>query len=238
MATQARYKGARISKPRTANSYVALEETFEYTFDNPDPLPDNILFIDNANGMNQIKMFEPSFGADVFLNTGNPLAYAMFQRYDEFRVRSCTVQFTESSVNPVNVGRSDVWCWWCPNHYEEDEDAKIGEIFDDVQSLQEAARVQHMSIAPGRTVTVHCIPQVTMLEQTIAAGGTVIDQHGDRPAPWLRNSSTNRTDVRYRMPIFYFRKPYAYGTNVPLHNPSYQVMLKCVFEFRNLDDDN
>lgn len=238
MATQARYKGARCSKPRTANEYAALEETYQYTFNNEDPEPDTILFIRNANDMNQIYAFEPLFRATDFINVSSPLCYAMFQRYDEFRIRSVEVRLTEASINPTNISRSDVWVWWCPNHYEEDEDSKIGEVFDDVQSLQEAARVQHLSVAPGHTVVLNVVPQVTMIQQNQTVGGAILDQHGDRPAPWLKNTVTNTTDILMRMPILYFRKPYAVGTNVPLHYPAYQVMLKAIIEFRNLDDDN
>jgi len=237
MASNARYKGKRLRKPRTVDTYAAITETLQYSFDNPAPISDNVFIIEPGADMNQIKAFEPAFRPNVFINASSPLCNNMFTRYDEFRIRSCEVKFTPVIFNPTNQARSDAWIWWCPNHYEEDEDSKIGETFDNVQSLEEATRIQKVSILPGKSFLLKAIPQLTMINQALAVGGAVLDQHGDKTMPWVRTTATNRDDLLCRMPIVYFRRPYqpllASQTAFDM-----QVMLTAIIEFRNLDDDN
>lgn len=239
MASLARYKGPRLATPRLANTYCALEETFQYTFDNPEPTPDTVFVVEPGADMNEVKAFEPQFRPNAFINTSSPLVYAFFNRYDEFRFRSVQVKVTPQILNPVNTPRSEVWIWWCPNHYEEDEDGKVGDVFDNVTDMDEAARIQRVSVLPGRSLLLNCVPQLTMINQNLTVAGTVLDQHGDRPAPWLRSTATNISDISLRMPVLYFRRPYLVSGQTPvLAAQQYQITLTAVIEFRNLDDDN
>lgn len=239
MATLARYKGSRVGRCRTANSYTALEETYQYTFDNPDPIPDTVFVVEQGADMNEVKAFEPQFRPSSFINVSSPMCYSMFNRYDEFRIRNVEVKITPFILNPQNYMRSDLWIWWCPNHYEEDEDAKVGDTFDNVTDMEEAARIQRVGVTPGRAVRLKVVPQLTMNQESQTVAGTVIPNFGDRPAPWLRCSSTNINDISLRMPVFYFRRPYVaagFPSGSGIHQ--YQVTLTAVIEFRNLDDDN
>nr|UZT54560.1 MAG: hypothetical protein [scracolig virus 1] len=239
MASNARYKGARLLKPRTANSYAAIEETFQYTFANPAPTPATVFVVEPGADMNEIKPFEPQFRPNSFINTGNPLCYAMFNRFDEFRIRSVQVRVTSQLLNPVNTPRSDCWIWWCPNHYEEDDDAKVGNTFDNVTDMEEAARIQRVSVSPGKSFMINCVPQLTMIDQSLTAAQTVLDQHGDKPVPWMQTTATNINEHSFRMPVIYFRRPYLVSGQPPISaEQQYQIVLTAIIEFRNLDDDN
>lgn len=234
MATQARYKGQRITLPRLSNTYAALQEAFQYPFENP--VASGCYTVTQAStNMNEIQAFEP-ITAPLNYISNSPLATAMFSRYDEFRIRKINIAFTSQVLNPTNAARSDVWIWWCPNHYEEDEDVKISETFDTVTDFSEAARVQHVRVEPGKSFSVEFVPQVVMVDQSVILGGTVIDQHGDRQMPWLRTTATNRDQTMLRAPIVYFRKPFAAGSAIPPQY--YQVVCTAIVEFRNLNDDN
>lgn len=238
MASQARYKGPRVAKPRVANTYVAFDESYQYVFpENVNPKSIELFYVEPHSSMNGIKSFEPKFRANVFVNN-SPMATAAFNRYDEFRIRCVQVKIVSQVTNPVNFPRTDLWLWWTPNHYEEDEDSKIGETYDDVVSIEEGSRIQYMGMEPGATKILRCVPQITMIDQNIIVGGPVVDQHGDRPAPWLRTTATNRDDVEFRMPIFYFRRPFLGALPEQSGEISFQIIMNAVVEYRNLDDDN
>lgn len=228
----ASYKGRRLTLPRLCNSYAALQESYQYTFEQGS----QILTIPGATNMNTLLRFEPKCQPIIFIDS-SPLCTAMFQRYEQFRIRKVAVRLTESSLNPTNVGRSDVWIYWVPNHTTYDADEAKGEVFSTVTDLSEAARVQHCAVAPGQSVHLEVIPQVVFMNQVVV-GGVPIDQAGDGKMPWMDCTDANKANTLLRMPIFMFRRPYTIGSNVPLHEPNYQVMLVAVVEFRNLGDDN
>ena len=115
---------------------------------------------------------------------------------------------------------------------------KIGETFDNATDMSEAARVQHITVCPGKTLHFKVVPQITMIDQAQAVGGIIIDQHGDRPAPWLHNTTQNKNDILFRMPVFYFRRPFNSSGVAQNAINHYQIVLTACIEFRNLDDDN
>lgn len=237
MSLSAIYKGPRLRKPRTIDSYCAITETAQYTFNNSEEkLLDTVYAVTPAEDMNQLQAFEPRFQADFFINgTTSPMAQSLFNRFDEFRIRSVEVKITSQVVNPVNFARSDVWIWWTPNHFNEDEDAKVGDIFTTVTDMEEASHVSKACIMPGKTLRLHCVPQLVVINQ-IQTPATILDNHGDRPAPWLRSSNTNKTDNAFRMPVIYFRKPFISGL---ANQPNiFQITLTATIEFRQLDDNN
>lgn len=235
MTTIAKYKSPRLTKPSVVNTYAAIEETFRYQFTNGETEVANILYVRGVdNGMDELQSFEPRCTANNWINTNSKLCWAMYEQYDEFRVRSITCRITSQVLNPTNVPRSDVWVWWCPNHYEEDEDSKIGDTFSTVTDMSEAARVQHLTVVPGKSFTINYIPQMNMVQQAYTTASTVINSYGDQPSPWLRTTQDNLDNIMLRAPIFYFRKPF----NIPATNQVYNVMLIAIIEFRSLDDDN
>lgn len=234
MSSNASYKGRRLGLPRLCNSYAALQESFQYTFGG-DP-PSQMLTIPATTNMNTLFKYEPLCQPSIFIDT-SPLCTAMFQRYEQFRIRKIAVRLTESSVNPTNVARSDAWIYWVPNHATFDEDESKGNIFTTVTDLSEAARVQHVSIAPGRSINVEVVPQV-IYQQSVTIGGVPIDQNGDGKMPWMDCTTANKNSTNLRMPILFFRRPFVIGYNIPVHEPTYQVLLVAVVEFRNLGDDN
>lgn len=239
MTSHARYKGPRVSNPRTVDRYCAITETFQYTFTNPDPVSPAVFVVEPGANMNEIKPFEPGFFANSFINPGSPLIYAMYTRFNEFRIRNVEVRVTSSMVNPVNIPRSDVWIWWCPNHYNEDEDAKIPDVYDDVTSLEEASRVQHVTVNPGRSFSLKCVPQLVMDRTSRTYAGTELNNFGDQPCPWLKTIPDNISQLFFRMPVIYFRRPYGpAGTPALALAQHYSVHLTAIFEFRDLDDDN
>lgn len=229
--SQASYKGRRLSLPRLANTYCAIQESAQYTFGDS-----QLLLIPNSTSMNELIRFEPIFQPSFFIDP-SPLCTAMFQRYAQFRVRKVAVRLTESSVNPTNVGRSDVWVYWCPNHTTFDAAVAAGSSFSLVTDIAEASRFQHVAMAPGQTVNLEVIPQV-IFQNAVVIGGVNIDQAGDGKMPWMDCTTANKNTTNLRMPIFYFRRPTAIGTNVPVHEPVFQVLMVAIFEFRNLEDDN
>lgn len=235
MTSQARYKGPRLSRPRTIDSYAAITETFQYTFANADPYPNSVYLVPSGSDMNQIQGFEPRFTAQSFITNTNPMCHALYQRFDEFRIRAVEVKITSQVLNPVNFSRSDVWIWWTPNHFNEDEDAKVGDAFDNVTDMEEAARVSRVCVMPGKTLRLNVVPQIVMVNE-MQTVGALLPANGDRPAPWLRCSSTNISDISFRMPVIYFRKPYNQGF---ADRPDiYHITLTACIEFRQLDDDN
>lgn len=108
MATLARYKGPRVGPCRTANTYTAIEETFQYTFSNAEPVPDTVYVVEPGVDMNEIKAFEPQFRPSSFINAGSPMCWSMFQRYDQFRIRNVEVKITPFVLNPQNYSRSSL----------------------------------------------------------------------------------------------------------------------------------
>lgn len=228
----ASYKGRRLTLPRLCNSYAALQESFQYTFEQGS----QVKVIPGAANMNTLMRFEPLFQPAVLID-GSPLCTAMFQRYEQFRIRKVCCRLTESSINPSNQGRGDVWIYWVPNHKTYDDDEAKGNVFSTVTDLAEAARVQHVAIAPGQSINLEVVPQVIFANQ-IVVGSVPIDQQGDGKMPWMDCTDTNKNNTNLRMPIFMFRRPFYSGQNVPVHEPTYQVLLVAVIEFRNLGDDN
>lgn len=235
MSSNASYKGRRLRLPRLCNSYAALQESAQYTFADGRETLEVPLATGNYT-MNQLYKFEPIFQPN-FLIYNSPLCIAMFQRYEQFRIRKVAVRLTESSIGPSNQARSDVWIYWCPNHATFDADESKGQTFSTVTDLSEASRVQHVTFSPGRSVNLEVVPQV-IYQNSITVGGVPIDQQGDGKMPWLDCTTANKDTTNLRMPIFYFRRPFAQGTGVPVHNPTFQVMVVAVIEFRNLGDDN
>lgn len=235
MASNASYKGRRLSLPRLCNSYAALQESGQYGFgaDQKETLE---IPVSTNYSMNQLYKFEPIF-QPYFLIDSSPLCTAMFNRYEQFRIRKVAVRLTESSVAPANQGRSDVWVYWCPNHATFDADEAKGQTFSSVTDLSEAARIQHVTTQPGRSVNIEVVPQV-IFQNSIIVGGVPVDQQGDGKMPWLDCTTANKNSTNLRMPIFYFRRPYIQGSNVPVHNPTFQCLIVAVIEFRNLGDDN
>lgn len=233
MATAARYKGARMAKPKVANNYVALEESFQYDFPvvpptDPPTYTKNYLVTNSTVDMNQIQGLEcivkfTNFSAD------SPLLQSMYGNFDEFRIRSVSFAFIPQAVNPTNASRSDAYIWWCPNHYNEDEDAKIPATFDNVNDLVEGNYVQHVAIEPGKSFGVTFAPQVVIDTTTITwpsqADRTI---YGDAPMPWMRTTAVNQ-DYYVRGPVVYFRKPFSQTAAVNV----YSVSVKAVIEFRN-----
>lgn len=221
-----------MSLPRLCNTYAALQESFQVTFGD-----NQLLEVTNSpDNMNTLFKFEPIFTPFAFFNT-SPLATAMFNRYGQFRIRKVCCKFTESVVNAQNQGRSDVWVYWCPNHANFDEEEKKGNTFASVTDLAEASRVQHICSQPGRSFQIECVPQV-IFQSTMTIGGVNTDIAGDGKMPWMDCTDVNKNTTYLRMPIVYIRRPYIAGGNVPVHNPTFQVMLVAVLEFRNLEDDN
>lgn len=153
MSSTASYKGSRLSLPRLCNTYAALQESFQYPFDNA-----NLLLVAPNAGMDSIQGFEPVFTPANFL-TGSPLATAMFQRYEEFRIRKVRVTFTPSVINPVNAARSDAFIYWIPNHKNFDDEGGIAQ-YTTVGDISEAARFQRVGVQPGRGIILEYIPQV------------------------------------------------------------------------------
>lgn len=232
MASNASYKGRRLSLPRLCNQYAALQESSQYTFETG-----QLLEVTNSpDNMNTLFKFEPQFTPAAFID-GSPLCNSMFNRYGQFRIRKVCVRFTESVVNAQNMGRSDVWVYWCPNHAKFDEEESKGNTFSVVADLAEASRVQHICSQPGRSFQIECIPQV-IFQSTVTIGGLNTDLAGDGKMPWMDCADSNKNSTKLRMPIVYIRRPYIAGSNVPVHNPTFQVMLVAVVEFRNLEDDN
>lgn len=237
MATQARYKSRRMANTKTVNSYAAIEECFQYPFDNPDPEPTNVWIIQNATpaeGMNAIQKIEFKHVVQNYL-TGSPIANAMASNYDEFRIRKVNIRLTSKIINPVNNSRSDLWVYWVPNHYNFDEDEKKGDVFDDVTSLMEGTRVQHVGVAPGKSVSISFVPQVIARNQTVLINDTSIDQNGDIPFPWMPCNANNLSQTYIRSPIFYARKQ---APSLLTSQNAYHVVLTAIIEFRNVSDDN
>lgn len=234
MASNASYKGRRMRLPRLCNQYAALQESFEYGFG----LDQKCLVIPNTTdgSMNQLHKFEPVFQPKLVIDT-SPLCLAMFNRYQQFRIRKVAVRLTEAVSNANNMARSDIWVYWCPNHAQFDEEEKSGSTFDSVTDLSEAARVQHITATPGKGCLIEVVPQV-IYDSQVVVGGVSTDIKGDGKMPWLDTSPANKDTVNLRMPIFYFRRQYPFGSNVPVHEPRFQVIVACIVEFRNLSDDN
>lgn len=226
-----------MTTPKTVNAYAAIEECFQYTFDNPDPEPKNIWIIQNAvpaEGMNAIQKIEFKHTAQDYLN-GSPIANAMASNYDEFRVRKVNIRLTSRIINPVNNSRSDVWIYWVPNHYNFDADELKGDIFDDVTSIMEGTHVQHSCVAPGKTVSVSFVPQVIARNQTVLINDTSIDQNGDINYPWMPCNASNLSQTYIRGPVFFARKQ---APSLLTSQNGYHCVLTAIIEFRNVSDDN
>lgn len=233
MSSQAAYKGRRMRMPRLINTYAAIQESFQYPFDNGVGQLQNVLIVSQSvTDMNELQKFEPAFSTLNFIGS-SPLAQACFDNYDQFRVRKVSVRLTPDIVDVVNLQRSDAFIYWCPNHKTFDEDEAKGQTFSSVTDLAEASRIQHVSIEPGRPFNIEFCPQV-IYGNTIMINGVPADQSGDGKMPWLENTTANR-DLLLRAPIIYFRRPVA-GINT--YVPRFQVMVLGVIEFRNLNDDN
>lgn len=239
MSANARYKGSRCANPRTVDSYCAITETSQYTFSNPDPITPNVFVVEPGADMNEIKNLELLLRPNFWIAPGSPLCYAMYQRYNEFRIRNVEIKVTSQVLNPVNMPRSDVWVWWCPNHYNEDEDIKIGDQYDDVVSLEEASRIQRLSVMPGKSIFLKFVPQLVMDRSSLTVSGTELKNYGDVPCPWLKTTPDNISQLTLRCPVLYFRRPYGpAGTPALGLNHHYAVHVTACIEFRDLDDDN
>lgn len=234
MASNASYKGRRMRLPRLCNQYAALQESMQYTFDND--AKTLVIPATTDASMNQLIKFEPFFRPGSLINT-SPLCLAMFNRYQQFRIRKVCVRLTEAVQHANNMGRSDIWVYWVPNHSQFDEEEKAGTSFSNVTDLAEASRIQYLTSAPGRGVQLEVVPQV-IYDSSVTIGGVSSDIKGDGKMPWMDTSPANRDSINLRMPIFYFRRPLLVGSNVPVHDPQYQVVLVAIVEFRNLSDDN
>lgn len=226
-----------MATPKTVNAYAAIEESYQYPFDNGEAESANIWLIQNATpaeGMNAIQKIEFKVVANNFI-AASPIAQSMATNYDEFRIRKINIRLTSRIMNPVNNGRSDIWIYWVPNHYNFDSDEKKGDTFDDVQSLSEGTHIQHAAVAPGQSISVTCVPQVIARNQTVLINDTSIDQNGDIPFPWMKTESANLASTWCRLPIFYARRQ---APSILTSQNGYQVMMSAIIEFRNVSDDN
>lgn len=222
--------------PRLCNTYAALQESFQYTFDASSLF--NVAYSVSPS-LNVLQKFEPVFTASSFINP-SPLCLAMFQRYNQFRIRKVTARFVPTLSNPQNQGRSDVWCFWCSNHALYDADEAKGEGYSSVTDIAEASRVQQVAVLPGRSFSIDFVPQV-IFNNAVSIGGVPIDQTGDGKMPWMETSAANKDTLFLRSPILFFRRPYLNYTGAdqpPIFYQQYQVVLIGVIEFRNLSDDN
>lgn len=220
-----------MSLPRLCNAYAALQESFQYPFDNAP----SVLRVGRDLNMNTIQGFEPATNPNNFINT-SPLATAMFGRYEEFRVRKILVTFTSSEVNPVSQARSDVWIYWCPNHANFDSEGGVSQ-YTTVTDIAEAARFQYVKVLPGKSFKVEYVPQV-IFQQAVTVGGIAADQSGDGKMPWVKCTAANKDNLILRAPVVYFRRPYITALGVDVVEHDYQVVMSAVLEFRNLNDDN
>lgn len=225
-----------MSLPRLANTYCALQESFQYPF--PEAAQLLTVTFSSVATMNDMLRFEPLFNTQNFLSN-SPLATSMFGRYNEFRIRKVTCRLTPTIIRPVNQARSDIWIYWCPNHKIFDDDIAAGNTFDSVTDIAETARFQHVSSEPGRPVSMDFVPQV-IFNNAVSIGGVASDQSGDGKMPWLQTSTAN-ANMLLRTPVLYFRKPYINDQGVAepeQYFQQYQVMYIGVIEFRSLEDDN
>lgn len=225
-----------MSLPRLCNTYAALQEDFQYLIGADSLL--NIAYSVSPT-LNTLIKFEPQVNPARFID-GSPLATAMFQRYNQFRIRKITARFTPTLANPQNQGRSDSWVFWCANHAMYDADEAKGEGYSTVTDIAEASRMQHLSTGPGRTFSIDYVPQV-IFNNAVSISGVAVDQSGDGKMPWMDSSTANKDTLVLRAPIFFFRRPYLnyVGADAPpIFFQQYQVILMAVVEFRNLSDDN
>lgn len=236
MASNASYKGRRMTLPRLANNYCAIQEDFQYAFDGNQLMTVPVALSANINSLYK---FEPIFNPGNLINS-SPLATAMFQRYNEFRIRKVTVRVTPTLVSPSNQERSDVWVFWCPNHAVFDADEAKGEAYSTVTDIAEASRFQHVRMLPGRSFSLDYVPQV-IFNNAVSIGGVATDQSGDGKMPWMSTTAANKDNLLLRAPIFYFRRPYMETTvanAAPIVKHQYQVIILAVIEYRSLSDDN
>jgi len=236
MASKASYKGRRMSLPRLANTYCALQESFQFSHDDGATL----LLVPGASSdtMNTIHKWEPIFSPNALL-TNSPLATAMFARYNEFRIRKATVRVTPTFVGATNQARSDAWIFWCQNHTIYDSDEKAGEGYANVVDLAEASRIQHVQVLPGRSFSVDYVPQV-VFNNAISIAGVATDQSGDGKMPWMATTPANAA-MQLRAPVIFFRRPHVENATLPVLGQlrhQYQTILIAVIEFRNISDDN
>lgn len=231
--SNANYKGSRMTLPRLCNTYSALQESFQYSFD---AASGECLRIPHAVNMNLIKGFEPVFLPKDVLST-SPLASSMFLRYEEFRIRKVCVSFTSSELNPINSGRSDAWIYWCPNHTNFDAEGGVASCYQSIADISEAARFQHVKVLPGKSFKVEYVPQV-VFQNAVTISGSAVDQSGDGKMPWMKCNTANKDSLVLRAPVVYFRRPFITASNVGVVEHDYQVMVTCIIEFRNLNDDN
>lgn len=236
LSSQARYGGYRKAKPQTINNYCAITEVSHWIWFNGQPesrpggLSPDVYCINHdikEDHLLQHWEFKPRL---LTWYHESPLLQALYEHYDEFRIRSIRVSWRPLIKNPTNASRSDAWIWWCPNHVEDDDSKQQG--FKDTTALYESSRVQYLGQLPGRGFSVEYVPQITDQED-IYVGGLVYEKRKDQPFPFVPTEATFRDDLVCRGPIFHFRQPYSEGGSV---DPAVFLAadITAVIEFRNI----
>lgn len=231
----------RFVKPRLANSYSAVEETSQDT--RLGATNNMYRIIGSASDYNQTQVFEAVFKPRQFL-ISSPLMSAMYDRYDQFRVRSCRVDFESCLVGASGKApRIQTAVWWCPNHKEEDAEVSSGEApgYAYWTQLMESSHVSMLNHSPYKRFSLSYIPQVIdadLLDVEELEGKVNIEYtYGDRPTGWIVTNETNK-DLECRGPYVHFRRPFV-GAGVPeIEVDAMSVVYTVVFEFRNADTDN
>lgn len=230
--SRANYGGPRKTLPKTlVEKYAAITESFVYPF----PTTQNRYIVQNSNvDMNQLQAFEPIHSLSNYL-TNSPLASACYSNFDEFRIRCVKVELIPNVYNPTTVSRTECYVWWCPNHYEEDQEVATGQPlgFLSFPELKESDHVTCVAHGPGQTISFTCVPQVYDVDSIGVNTTTFVQRIKDKQSPWMK-TSTDFVNALMRMPIIQFRRPYS--TDVQVYE--YDVVLTACIEFRNIDAGN